>query len=156
MDTVEIAEQIEAEFHSLLSKGDEPTPFVMEGAHLYGVDYTAEGTPKLMFIESHADVYDLLDNDYNALVASNYAWTLVVTTGWAAPLNANGNIDQPPSQHAERRRVRLACIANRQSVASVLRFADEPDDVITDEGKASGSLADAIQQFVMTGAKKSN
>jgi hypothetical protein len=36
-----------------------------------------------------------------------------------------------------------------------LRFADEPDDVITDEGNASGSLADAIQQFVKTGAKKS-
>ena len=156
MDTVAIAVEIESQVHSLLSKGDEPTPFVMEGAHLYGVDYTAEGAPKLMFIESHPDVYDLLANDYNALVASAYAWTLVVTTGWAAPLNANGDIDQPPSQHAERRRVRLTCIANRQSVASVLRFADQPDDVITDEGGASGSLADAIQQFVQTGAKKSN
>ena len=156
MDTVEIAEQIEKEIHSLLSKGDEPTPFVMEGAHLFGVDYTAEGAPKLMFIESHPDVYDLLANDYNALVASAYAWTLVVTTGWDAPLNANGNIDQPPSQHAERRRVRLTCIANRQSVASVLRFADQPDDVITDEGGASGSLADAIQQFVQVGTKKGN
>ena len=148
MDTVEIAEQIEKEIHSLLSKGDEPTPFVMEGAHLYGVDYTAEGTPKLMFIESHADVYDLLDNDYNALVASNYAWTLIVTTGWAAPLGDNGEVEGAPSQHAQRRRVRLSCIANRHSVASVLRFADQPDDVITDEGSASGSLANAIQKFV--------
>ena len=148
MDTVEIAEQIEKEIHSLLSKGDEPTPFVMEGAHLYGVDYTAEGTPKLMFIESHPDVYDLLDNDYNALVASNYAWTLIVTTGWAAPLGDNGEVEGAPSQHAQRRRVRLSCIANRHSVASVLRFADEPDDVITDEGSASGSLAHAIQKFV--------
>ena len=155
METVEIAVEIEKEIHSLLSKGDEPTPFVMEGAHLYGVDYTPEGAPKLMFIESHADVYDLLSNDYNALIASNYAWTLVVTTGWAAPLGADGKVDKAPSQHEQRRRVRLACIANRQSVASVLRFADEPDDVITDEGNASGSLADAIQQFVKTGAKKS-
>ena len=156
MDTVAIAIEIEKQIHSLLSTGDEPTPFVMEGARLYGVDWTAEGTPKLMFIEQHGDVYDLLDNDHNALVASAYAWTLVVTTGWAAPLNPDGNIDQAPSQHAQRRRVRLSCIANRQSVASVLRFADEPDDVITDEGSASGSLADAIQQFVMTGASKSN
>lgn len=156
MDTVEIAEQIEKEFHSLLSKGNDANPFVMEGARLYGVDWTAEGTPKLMFIESHADVYDLLDNDHNALVASAYAWTLVVTTGWAAPLNTNGNMDTAPSQHAERRRVRLACIANRQSVASVLRFADEPDEIVTDEGSASGSLADAIQQFVQAGASKSN
>ena len=155
MDTVAIAVEIESQVHSLLSRGDEPTPFVMEGAHLYGVDYTAEGAPKLMFIESHADVYDLLDNDYNALVASNYAWTLIVTTGWAAPLNDDGNIDKAPSQHAQRRRVRLSCIANRQSVASVLRFADEPDDVITDEGNASGSLANAIQQFVQSGSTKS-
>ena len=156
MDTGAIAIEIEKQIHALLSTVDEPTPFVMEGARLYGVDWTAEGTPKLMFIEQHGDVYDLLDNDHNALVASAYAWTLVVTTGWAAPLNPDGNIDQAPSQHAQRRRVRLSCIANRQSVASVLRFADEPDDVITDEGGASGSLADAIQQFVQTGAKKSN
>ena len=148
MDTVAIAVEVENQVHSLLSQGDEPTPFVMEGAHLYGVDYTAEGTPKLMFIESHADVYDLLDNDYNALVASNYAWTLIVTTGWAAPLGNNGEVEGAPSQHAQRRRVRLSCIANRHSVASVLRFADQPDDVITDEGSASGSLANAIQKFV--------
>jgi len=156
MDTVAIAEQIEAEIHSLLSKGDESNPFALEGAYLYGVDYTPEGAPKLVFIESHTDVYDLLDNDYNALVASAYAWTLIVTTGWASPLGENGEVEGAPSQHPQRRRVRLACIANRQSVASVLRFADEPNNVITDEGSASGSLANAIQQFVQSGATKSN
>jgi hypothetical protein len=32
-------------------------------------------------------------------------------------------------------------------VASVLRFADEPDDVVTDPGSATGSLAEAIERF---------
>jgi len=31
-------------------------------------------------------------------------------------------------------------------MASVLRFSDEPDEVITDEGKALGALADAINE----------
>jgi hypothetical protein len=73
----------------------------------------------------------------------------VVTTGWAAPLNEDGGIDSAPSEHAERRRVRLMVVASREDVVSVLRFKDEPDAIITDEGKATGSLADAIQQFVL-------
>ena len=32
-------------------------------------------------------------------------------------------------------------------VGSVLRFADKPDEVVTDPGNAKGSLADAVEQL---------
>ena len=53
----------------------------------------------------------------------------------------------PPSQHPLRRRVRLVVAVCDRGVASVLRFADTPNDVITDAGAARGSLADAVKDL---------
>jgi len=151
MDTIQVAEAVESKLHDILdSKGGDP--YELAGAQLYGVSFGEKGEPVLAHIAQHPDVYDLLDNDTNARVANGYFYTLVVTTGWAAPLNANGEVEGAPSQHALRRRVRLAVVANRQSVASVLRFQDEPNEPITDPGDATGSLADAIRTFVKAGA----
>ena len=55
--------------------------------------------------------------------------------------------DGAPSEHALRRRVRLVVVVADHGVASVLRFADDPDDIISDPGSATGSLADAITSF---------
>ena len=52
--------------------------------------------------------------------------------------------DIPPSQHKKRRRIRLAVGASVTGVASVLRFQDNPNEIVTDENKAKGSLADAV------------
>jgi hypothetical protein len=71
----------------------------------------------------------------------------IVTTGWAAPLDEDGNVNGAPSQHAQRRRVRLTVLVANSGVASVLRFADEPEEVVTDPGSATGSLAEAINRF---------
>jgi hypothetical protein len=154
MDTVQIAEQVESKLHDLLGETPKYDPYSLEGARLYGVHFGDKGEVVIDFITSHADVYDLLADTKNAVVASGFAYTLVVTTGWAAPLNANGEVEGAPSQHALRRRVRLAVVANRQSVASVLRFQDEPNEPITDPGEATGSLADAIKKFVSQGASE--
>jgi hypothetical protein len=43
--------------------------------------------------------------------------------------------------------VRLFIVASRKGVASVLRFRDDPENPITDDGQARGSLADAVQQL---------
>jgi hypothetical protein len=152
MDTVQIAEQVENTLHDLLGQTPQHDPYSLEGARLYGVHFGDNGEVVIDFITSHADVYDLLADTNNAVVASGFAYTLVVTTGWAAPLDSNGEVRGAPSAHPERRRVRLAVVANRDSVASVLRFADEPNEPITDPGEATGSLADAIRTFVSQGA----
>jgi hypothetical protein len=43
--------------------------------------------------------------------------------------------------------VRLTVLVANSGVASVLRFADEPEEVVTDPGSATGSLAEAINRF---------
>jgi hypothetical protein len=87
---------------------------------------------------------------------------VVLTCGWAAPIDKshksaddNDNDDDddedddanekvPPSQHPQRRRVRLVAVVGDQGVGSVLRFADTPKEIVTDAGSARGSLADAV------------
>lgn len=148
MDTVQIAEQVESKLNDLLGETPHGDPYELSGARLYGVSFGDKGEVALDFITEHRDVYDLLSDSDNAVVASGFIYTLVVTTGWAAPLGDNGEVEGKPSEHALRRRVRLAVVANYDSVASVLRFADAPSEPITDPGQATGSLADAIKQFV--------
>jgi hypothetical protein len=136
MKIVEIAETAEACINDMFS-------FEIPKAHLYGVTVT-DGQTSIKLLSTHADVYELLEQPKEEA----FDYFGVVTTGWAAPLNADGEVDGKPSEHAQRRRVRLMVVASREDVVSVLRFADEPDEIITDEGNAVGSLADAIQQFV--------
>jgi hypothetical protein len=136
MKIVEIAETAEACINDMFS-------FEIPKAHLYGVT-VADGQTSIKLLSTHADVYELLEQPKEEA----FDYFGVVTTGWAAPLNADGEVDGKPSEHAQRRRVRLMVVASREDVVSVLRFADEPDEIITDEGNAVGSLADAIQQFV--------
>lgn len=95
----------------------------------------------MILIKKSGDVYDLLA-DPSTVTAIKYApFFTIVTTGWAAPMDDS---DVAPSQHKKRRRVRLAVGASVTGVASVLRFQDNPDEIVTDENKAKGSLADAV------------
>jgi hypothetical protein len=71
----------------------------------------------------------------------------VLTCGWAAPVDDGNDDDMPPSVHPRRRRVRLLVVVGDAGVGSVLRFADTPDEVVTDPGNAKGSLADAVEQL---------
>jgi hypothetical protein len=91
-------------------------------------------------------VYELLESPTSAIVRMFDA-AVVLTCGWAAPLNEDDDEDESsvaPSQHPKRRRVRLVVVVGDGGVGSVLRFADTPDDIVTDAGVAQGSLADAV------------
>jgi hypothetical protein len=92
----------------------------------------------------HPDIYEglaeLIDGDYTFPTAKGL---IVVTTGWAAPLNANGEVEGMPSEHAQRRRVRLISYKSHEATCSSLSFEDD-DEVVYDEGSAIGSLADAL------------
>lgn len=125
--------------------------FSIETAHLYSLNETEEGV-KFTFAHQHPDVYDLLDSEFSRQVAQVSDFIVVVTCGWASPIDQdNADNDEyegvAPSQHPLRRRVRLVVTASREGMASVLRFADEPDDIVTDEGEARGTLAEAVQQL---------
>jgi hypothetical protein len=124
---------------SHLEGGDDP--FLMESAVVFA--FTNDG--QFRVLASTKDVYEGLEATADK---SLNQWELgigVITTGWAAPLGANGQPEGAPSEHPLRRRVRLvSCVNKAQKMASSIRFADEPDDLVTDLGEATGSLAQAL------------
>ena len=110
--------------------------FTADCATLYGV--TEDG---IVTIGEHPDVYALLDE---AEADMTIVGIVLHTCGWAAPLNSHGTSDTAPSQHPERRRVSLCASVSADGAFSVLRFQDEPDELVEDEGNATGMLAEAM------------
>ena len=100
-------------------------------------------------VAEHGDVYELLDSPLSQAVAQMSDAVAVLTCGWAAPITDANDPEAgvAPSQHSQRRRVRLLVVAKRGDTASALRFADDWANPIFDEGQATGSLADAVQSL---------
>ena len=147
MDTVQIAEKVESLIHEkLLAEADDG--FSLNGATLYGVSlgYSGNENPVICHIATHPDAYDLLEMPTTA-VGRMFDCIALLTIGWAAPVNSEGEVEGAPSQHPEKRRVRLVVCATRESMASVLRFQDT-DETHCDEGTATGFLAEAITKFI--------
>ncbi len=117
-----------------------------------GVRSNQNGALRISFLAEHGDVYELLDAPSSA-IARMFDAAVVLTCGWAAPISRDESPENqdlsevPPSQHPQRRRVRLVVSVCDNGVASVLRFADTPDDIVTDAGSARGSLADAVNNL---------
>ena len=96
----------------------------------------------------YGDVYEGLDiiGEQHTLTSEETA-VVCQTCGWASPIEGEPTEDDvPPSQHPQKRRVRLTVLATRsnQMVSSIV-FADTPDESIYDFGSARGSLADALK-----------
>lgn len=128
--------------------------FDLKRARLYGVAVVdhegiadnVDGALRITFLAEHGDVYELLDAPTSA-IARMFDAAVVLTCGWAAPVNdeeCESEFSGPPSEHPSRRRVRLVVAVCDDGVGSVLRFADSPNEVICDPGAARGSLADAV------------
>lgn len=146
-EMTETAIMVEGELDKVFAETlDEP--FTLPSARLYGVTVGESDEIVLSIVDMAADVYDMLEKPASERKTKFKTFALV-TSGWAAPLGANGQIDGAPSEHPMRRRVRLAVVASADGgVASVLRFSDEPDEIVSDPGSATGSLADAFSAFV--------
>jgi len=144
--------------------------FDLKRARLYGISVVdaggvnrlEDGALRITFLAEHGDVYELIDAPTSAIVRMFDA-AVVLTCGWAAPIDRKSESESesddsddddddrdvdhenlPPSQHPQRRRVRLVVVVGDQGVGSVLRFADTPKEIVTDAGSARGSLADAV------------
>ena len=156
---IALATCVEASLHTSLDGFDLPR------ARLYGVSIVdplgiatqRDGALRISFLAEHGDVYELLDSPSSA-IARMFDAAVVLTCGWAAPIDRDEQDDEtrsdseiqeevPPSQHPLRRRVRLVVAVCDKGVASVLRFADTPNDIVTDAGAARGSLADAVKDL---------
>lgn len=105
-----------------------------------------DGELVVNMISQNEDVYDLLENinaDKLQNINDHFA---IITYGWAAPLNSDGEPDCAPSQHPQKRRVRLMSTiskTNTNRMGSSITFKDS-NEVIYDEGVASGMLAEAM------------
>lgn len=99
-------------------------------------------------VGEHGDVYEMLESVEAQAVAMMSDAVVIRTCGWASPISQDDEYEGvAPSQHPERRRVRLLVCANGKDTASVLRFTDDWDNPVFDEGQATGSLADAVQSL---------
>jgi len=124
--------------------------FGMKKAMLFAVIEQDE-TVSLTLANESGDVYDLLDSDDSRQVAQVSDYIAVLTCGWAMPTDGDDeNSELRPSEHPQKRRVRLLVLACADGVASVLRFQDDPDEVISDNDQARGSLADAVKNLFIT------
>jgi len=102
----------------------------------------SDGSPILVIDaeQRDGDVYRLLDSVKPEPSVNYYA---VITGGWASPVSDD---EIAPSQHPLRKRVELLCLVSRDGqVASALSMGD--NEIIVDEGKARGSLAEAVKNI---------
>jgi hypothetical protein len=153
MTMMEIAEKVENVFHVALCAKDEYKAFHLDTAMLVGI--TTDGNKVVDInaeVASNEDIYDLLADSDNARKVQGYDSVGLVTCGWAAPLPVNYDGESEldaPSKHPEKRRVRLmVCASLSGEMASVLRFYDDQDNPISDNGGATGDLANALLNFI--------
>ena len=128
---------------------DYEDPFTLKFASVW----TQTKTGDMVCRANAADIYDMLEDKSTIEIAKNSTNFAVVTTGWAAQAE---DIDDntPPSQAPNRKRVRLVVQVSKAGVVSILRFQDRPNEIVTDEGTATGSLADAVNQLWKKANKK--
>lgn len=144
-EVLNIAERAEAVIHDTFTmKGDE-FGFDLPQAMLVGINTSPNGEVKVQpELASHGDIYELIDS-VDKFTVQGFDALGLVTCGWAAPI-AEGETEPEtaPSQHAQRRRVRLFVCVNREGMASVLRFKDDVENPVLDAGEARGPLAEAV------------
>ena len=130
----------------------------LDDMDMFGIDTAENKTAGLYsvrgevteLVAEHGDVYEMLDAPEATLVARLSDAVVVRTSGWASPLPTNDSDPEAgvrPSEHPQRRRVRLLVVAKAGETASALRFTDDWANPIFDEGQATGSLADAVQSL---------
>jgi hypothetical protein len=97
---------------------------------------------KFKLLTGNENVYEALES---VVIPKKAVAILVTTPGWAAPLNQDGEMEGMPSQHPERRRVKLVTCNDGEFAGHAMAFQDSPDEIETDEGTAQGALAEAIR-----------
>lgn len=121
---------------------DYPDPFKLKFASIW----TQTSTGAMVCRANNLDVYDLLEDEWSRQIAKEAELFTIVTCGWGAPVEETDD-GTPPSEAKGRRRVRLAVQVSEDGVCSILRFKDTPNEIVVDEGKARGSLADAVNRL---------
>ena len=148
------------EFETIVQKIQDQIDYEFDckNAKVFGVMLNDNLDIEIKPIKTGGDVYDLISDSVEVFEAVNeYDLITIATCGWASPLDKDNdeNNEIAPSQHPERRRVRLLTTANTNyQIGSSISFKDNPDEPVFDYGNARGDLADAIMELINTAKKE--
>lgn len=119
------------------------------GSKVYGILLDENNNPTIEQVHSGVDVYQSIEELMDAPESlKDYDIFTIATLGWAAPINDGNDPEIAPSQHPERRRVRV--LSNTSAfgmVGSSVLFQDDINEPVFDYGNASGALNDAIMNL---------
>lgn len=118
-------------------------------AQLLAIEQLKEGSATLVDVfttDTNRDIYDLLEGNGVANILKTHSFVGLITTGWASSIRDEQEPIQP-SKDPNRQRVRLVIVANKEGVCSVIRFKGR-QEVVVDEGSATGSLNDALLKAI--------
>lgn len=123
-----------------------------KNATIIGISISEDDELTFNVIKSNKDVYTLLESNKvaEAIKKENYDLIALLTAGWAAPVNSDNDeyVDVPPSEHPDRRRVKMTIVGNTSTqYASILSMAGEDEDMFDYMG-ATGTLASAFADFM--------
>lgn len=114
---------------------DYRNPFNLQSASLW----TQNSTGNMVSRTTSPDIYELLKDKSTVEIVKNLPFFMIVTTGWAAPVEETDDFT-PPSEAPNRRRVRLTIQISAKGQHSIMRFSDSPNEILTDENQAQGML----------------
>lgn len=117
------------------------TPMSLPEAVLYGVEPNGETVE----LGRHGDIYELLERVHGR--GTGLIGIAVHTTGWAAPLDENGEVVGAPSAHPDRVRVALVATVTTLGFCSALAFSDGRETVFEDQAPG-GPLWLAMNEVV--------
>ena len=144
------------QLEKVISNIHETVPYSPEtkSCAAFGILFDKDLNVQIEKIDSSTDIYDMLDTDNDNLLnqINKYDMVSFATNGWAAPIakdNDDEYSDLAPSQHPEKRRVRLLSSANiNNQVGSSILFSDDIDSPVYDYGDARGTMANAIIELM--------
>lgn len=115
-------------------------------AQLVGVNLI-DNTRVCSLISSHGDIYQLLGSSANSPEKfEGYDLVAILTAGWAAPVGEDDDI--APSQHKNRKRVKIVLIGNTSEQTSSVMGFDGEDEIIYSKDEGRGSLQDAFEEML--------
>jgi len=147
--TREVFEKSIAKINDLVPYNDDAKQAVV-----YGVMLDENNDIQFEQVKSAGDVYDLLQSlGTEAYKLKEYDIFTLATCGWAAPIDDANELDKykdtAPSQHPQKRRVRLLCSGTiNDQIGSSIVFSDDIENPMFDYGVASGPLNEALISLI--------
>jgi len=120
-------------------------------AQLIGVKLADDNSISCEKITDYGDIYQMLQlSTHHADKLGEYDLVAVLTAGWAAPNKDDESDNVAPSEHPERRRVKLALIGyTANQTSSIIAFDGDPEYIYASgEGNGSGALQETFEEFL--------